>query len=275
MWMPALLGAGWFVFDVGQHFADRSASTFQPLIRGLAVPVALLAWALASASWSTAPELTPKQVVLAGMVIASAAWFGLSLEFRQQVAALFLATHVLTLGSLVAVIVTPSARFSAYITDRSWIGLFGNPNLLAPVATAAVLTIVGAWPLIDRRWRGILVVLCTIDLVVAAKAMSVTAWLALCVGCAAIVIATLVRRHDLGNESTRRAVVVGFGAAVLASVTVAASLPVLARAAGKDADLRRAARDLALCAQRPRGALVQAGSGSAPSGTTPSTKLDT
>ncbi len=196
--------------------------------------MALLAWALASSTWSASPMITPRLVVLAGLVIASAAWIGLSLAFREQVSALFLAMHVLTLGSLVAVIVAPSARFSTFINDRSWIGLFGNPNLLAPVATAAVLTIVGAWPLAKPRWRGLLAVLASIDLVIAAKATSVTAWLALGAGCGAIVIATFVRRHVARNESTHRSVVVGFSAAVIASLALAASLPMVARAAGKD-----------------------------------------
>ena len=139
-----------------------SARAFQPLVRGLAIPTILLVWAVASAWWTTSPSLTPKQVVLAGFVVVSAAWFGFALSFPQQVGAVLLAMQALTIGSLVAVIVAPSARFSAYIGDRSWIGLFGNPNLLGPVATAALLGVVGAWPLVSRQRRrvlGVLVVL--------------------------------------------------------------------------------------------------------------------
>ena len=235
IWVPASVGAGWFVADVGKHLLDRSARAFQPLVRGLAIPTILLVWAVASAWWTTSPSITPKQVVLAGFVVASAAWFGLALSFPQQVGAVLLSMQALTIGSLVAVIAAPSARFSEYIGDRSWIGLFGNPNLLGPVATAALLGVVGAWPLVSWQWRRLLGVLVALDLVVAVKATSVTAWLSLIVGGGAIAAATVVRQHNAARVSTRRSMVIGFGVAVTAILAVGALMPLVARAVGKDA----------------------------------------
>jgi O-antigen ligase len=235
MWVPAAIGAGWFVADVVTHLLDTSGGAFQPLVRGLAIPTTLLSWAVVSVLWTTSPAITPKQVILAGFVVASAAWFGLALSLPQQVGAVVLAMQSLTIGSLMAVIVAPSARFSAYIGDRSWIGLFGNPNLLGPVATASLLGVVGAWPLVGQKWHRLLCVLVALDLAVAVKATSVTAWLALVAGGGAIVTATVVRQYNATRVSTRRSVVVGVGVALTAILAAGALMPLVARAAGKDA----------------------------------------
>jgi exopolysaccharide production protein ExoQ len=234
VWVPAALGAGWCVVDVVGYVRESPVGVaVRPIIVGLAGPIALLGWAAASAAWTTSPALTAREVTLAALVIASAAWFAWSLDFRQQVAALFAAMQLLTIGSLLAVIVAPSARFSTAIGDHSWIGLFGNPNLLGPVATAAVVSVVGAWRLVGRRWRGPLAALAVIDLAVAAKATSVTAWLALIASLVVIGLAVLVQWR-VRRGSSRRSALNGSALVAVTTLSIAAMIPLVARVVGKD-----------------------------------------
>ena len=129
---------------------------------------------------------------------------------------------MLAIGSLVAVIATPSARYSVYVGDRSWLGVFGNPNLLGPVGTAAILCTIGVWPLVRRRTWPLLAAVAIVDVVVAVNATSVTAWLAFIVGCTAIGAIGLARRRRAVSPWTRRQALDRVAAVVAACVVAGA-----------------------------------------------------
>ncbi len=192
---PATFGSVMLIRDV---VIPSVRSTRRLTASETAAPVAaalLAIWVLLSTAWSSSRGHTSWHAMIAALVIATAVWFGLALPLRQQLCALFAAMQVATIGSLVAVAIARSARFSPYIGDRSWLGLFGNPNSLGPVSTFAVLTVVGVWPVARGwRWRGCLVLLAAADVVVAAYATCYTAWLALIASLAVIGSVPLVRR---------------------------------------------------------------------------------
>lgn len=241
MWIPTAIASALFVHDVGvPRIAGRHGAVQAGIGQSSAAPAllaTLAAWVVASTAWTTSSGQGPRQAVLSCLVIATGAWFGLVPTFRQQVAAVWTGMHVLTVGSLVAVIASSSARSSTFIGDRSWIGLFGNPNLLGPVATGGLLVTVGVWPLVRSRLRVGLVLLCVVDIVVAAAATSVTAWLALVAGLLTILSSRTVRGAEGLNPKTQRRWLAGTATAVVTACAMLLLVLPLAGLVGKDATL--------------------------------------
>jgi len=236
-WGPALIGASLFVIDVVAPWGAHSAADRRRMAVALSVPVALVTWSVSSALWSTSPTTTPTQALLFSLIVATTAWFGLSLTFRAQLTALFVAAQLLTLGSLATVVMVESARSSPYLGDRSWIGLFGNPNSLGPVAAFALICTIGVAVPAGRRWWPLLGVVAAADVIVAGGATSVTSWLALAAG--TITMATVIV-VTAGPSDRRRRRTIGAAAVLLAAVTVAAVLVssgVLSQLVRKDATL--------------------------------------
>lgn len=227
MWAPLAAGTALLWWDVVQP--DRHRQHGPVWSRRIGLTTAGLAlWILTSIVWSTDPGHTAVHAALAVLLLSSAAWFGVALSPIGQVGALFMATQVATLGSLAAVALTPSARFSPYVGDRSWIGLFGNPNTLGAVAALAVVPALALWHAVGRppRWRGALGLVVVADVVVAVAATSYTAWLGLLGALSAWVLTPFVSRLLRGGSAAARWRVAG-GTAMALAVSLILVRPVV------------------------------------------------
>ncbi len=216
MWLAALLGGGLFVLDVVAPMTAEPIARSEALLVAMAAPVALAVWALLSAFWSDSPSRTPQQALLMTLVILTAMWFGYALTFRQQVWSLFIGLHVLSLGSFVVAVLLESARVGP---DEAWVGLFGDPNTLSPVATLGIVVAIGAWLLTHELWVRVAIGVCAgIDVVVALEASSNTGWLAL--GGAVAAFAVLLFGRGLVTRGVPVKQVRAVGAAVVGLAVV-------------------------------------------------------
>lgn len=235
MWGAAVLGAGLFMLDVAAPIAARPLAQSETLLVAIAAPVALAVWALLSAGWSHSPGRTPHQAVLMALVILTAMWFGYALTFRQQVLSLFVGLHLLSLPSLLLAAVLESARFAR---DDSWIGLFGNPNSLSPVATLGIVAALGASLLITDLWLRIGIGVCAgLDVVVALKASSATGWIALGGAVGAFALVLFARWLVTRGAPVERIRLVGATVVAAAVVSVPWSFRLVADLFGKDTTL--------------------------------------
>ena len=217
IWGAALLGSAFFMLDVVAPMTARPLVRSESLLVALAAPIALAVWALMSAFWSESPARTPQQALLMSLVILTAIWFGYGLTFRQQVWSLFIGLHVLSLGSFVVSIVADSARLA---DEEEWIGLFGDPSTLSPIATLGIVAAIGAWLLTDDLPMRIALGVCAgIDVVVALGASSTSGWLAL--GGAIGAFAVLLFGRGLVTRGVPVNRVRGVGATVVGLVVVA------------------------------------------------------
>ena len=232
MWLAALLGGGLFVLDVVAPMTAEPIARSEALLVAMAAPVALALWALLSAFWSDSPSRTPQQALLMTLVILTAIWFGYALTFRQQVWSLFIGLHVLSLGSFVVALLLESARVGP---DEAWVGLFGDPSTLSPIATLGMVVAIGAWLLTRELWVRVAVGVCAgIDVVVALEASSNTGWLAL--GGAVAAFAVLLFGRGLVTRGVPVKQVRAVGAAVvgLAVVSIPWLVGIAADVLGRD-----------------------------------------
>jgi exopolysaccharide production protein ExoQ len=231
----ALLGAGWFVLDVVAPITTRPLVRSESLLVAMAAPIALGVWALLSAGWSVSPGRTPLQAILMSLVILTAMWFGYALTFRHQVWSLFIALHVLTVTSMLLAIGLESARFP---NDNSWVGLFGNPNTLSPIATLGIVAAIGALLLTDEPWMRVVIGVCVVvDVVVALKASSATGWVALGGAIGAFALLLLGRGLVTRGMPVREVRAVGAALVAIAVITIPWTIGIAADAVGKDATL--------------------------------------
>ena len=234
-WGAAGVGALLFAADVvWPVLSGRLAGRRLPRI-ALVAAGGLVVWTLLSMLWTDSPQRTREHAVLMALVVAGAIWFGLALTFRQQVLALFIGLQGLTVVSVGAAMALRSARFDA---DDSWMGVFGNPNTLSPVAGLAMVATIG----LLAFWKSdaamaVVAALVVIDLLAVWKADSATGWIALLGAAVAGGVIVLVRRL-LGSgaepERLRRGVM---AIVALVIVTIPWSIRVVAGVVGKDRTL--------------------------------------
>jgi exopolysaccharide production protein ExoQ len=234
-WGGAALGAVLLLVDiVWPALSGRLGRAAVPWI-GIAPAAGLVAWTLLSVLWTDSPQRTREHAVLMALVMGGAIWFGLALTFRQQVLALFVGFQSLTLVSVGAALALSSARFAE---DDTWMGVFGNPNTLSPVAGLAIVSTLG----LLAFWRSesatiVVAVLVVVDLLAVWKADSATGWIALFSAAVAAGAIVLVRRLLVGGAPARRLRSVAMAVVALAVVSIPWSIRVVAGVVGKDRTL--------------------------------------
>lgn len=202
---------------------------------GRALGAALAVWAVLSLVWTDSPERTREQAVLMALVMAAAVWLGTALTFRQQVLALFIGLQGLTLVSVAAALTLPSARFDS---DDSWMGVFGNPNTLSPIAGIAVVAAVGLLTISTIEWLPAFVAACVIvDLLAVWKADSATGWIALAGGAIAAGAVIVVRRIVAAGVAIGRVRAVGLTVVAGVVGTLPWTMRIASGVVGKDRTL--------------------------------------
>jgi O-antigen ligase len=234
-WGAATLGAVLLLVDVvWPAVSGRLDRARLPWI-GIAAAAAFVAWTLLSMLWTDSPQRTREHAVLMALVMAGAIWFGLALTFRQQVLALFVGFQSLTLVSVGAALALRSARFDL---DDSWMGVFGNPNTLSPVAGLAIVATLG----LLAFWRNesaatVVAVLVVVDLLAVWKADSSTGWIALFSAAVASGAVVLVGRLLAGGTPARPLRTAAIAVVALTIVTIPWSIRLVAELFGKDRTL--------------------------------------
>ena len=169
------------------------------------------------------------------LVVATAVWFGFGLTFRQQVISLFVGLQALVLVSVVAAVILTSARFAA---DDTWMGVFGNPNTLGPIAGLAIVASLGLLTLAKLEWVPAAVAVCVVvDLLAVWKADNATGWIALAGAAVAAGGVLLARRVAAGGVSIDRVRVVGSAIVAVVVITIPWTIRVAAGIVGKDRTL--------------------------------------
>lgn len=234
-WGAAIVGTVMLLVDVVWPALTGRLVSSRLLWVALAPAAALVAWTLLSVTWTDSPTRTREHAVLMALVVAGSVWFGLALSFRQQVLALFIGLQGLTLLSVVAAIGLSSARFAA---DDTWMGVFGNPNTLSPVAGLAIIATLGLlafWR--DETSTVVVAVLLALDLLAVWKADSATGWIALCGAALAGGVVVLVAWLLAGGTLSGRVRTFGLAVVALAIVTIPWSIRAVAGLVGKDRTL--------------------------------------
>ena len=188
-------------------------------------PVLLFAcWALLSVLWTQSPTRTPSEALLMSALLFSGVYLGGCLSFRAQIMSLFVALHILTIASLVQ-----RWRWPEFAVESAgWKGVFGSRNTLGPCSTLAVLSVVAFWSVFKPRLitTAGLIVFGFLDLLLAFRAGSDTAWIALVCALGAVAAAS-------ATDWAARRGISGRLLLVSASVVAASAIVVLAAAGSK------------------------------------------
>jgi len=177
-------------------------------------------WTLLSVLWSVAPDATATRSIITAGVTCFAVWFAISLQFREQVLAVYLASALLTLSSFVLVVWKPHeyqlpAPSWLPSSETSAFGVFGNPNSLGPVAAVAVLAS-AAMCVVFPAWKMRLASLATaaigVVLVLWSRCETAIAGLALCIVALLVIAALPMLRKVPGYVVAGGLVLVAFAA---------------------------------------------------------------
>ena len=216
-------------------------------IRSWPMPIwfvaAYVAWAMLSAAWSVAPEVTASAALTGVGIAAFGCWFGWQLRIDEQIWAVVIATSVAVLTSAFFIAFAPGiGRMPPRGANPGgeWQGVFGNRNSLAPVCVLGLLGLVAllvSSPSVRRL--AFVAPIAVVELVLLRGSGALTSLIALALMSLTVVLLFVVRRLSRTRVPGWLVATVAAASCAAVAAVVFAKLDVLATKIGRDPTLSR------------------------------------
>lgn len=210
---------------LGHHVAvTRRVPTRRGAV-GLALVGSFLLFAVASATWSVAPDLTMRRSLVYVGIGCFGVWFGSALTRREQLFAVAIGFQACVIAS--AAVLTLHVPGVLQEGNHRWKGIYTNSNSLGPVVGIAALSVAAVALLGAGRLRRLCWALFAGDLVVLGFAVSMTAISAFALSAIASLLLVRAHRARAAGVSARRLSALLIGGVAAAGVALTEALPLV------------------------------------------------